>query len=100
MRSNTFEKLTAFLSELEQKGISYSLAHNRDEAIMVIAAAPGERWEVEFFDNGTVEVERFTSDGQIYGNEILKELFARYGEEEPKGIKTDQDAEVVIAGRE
>ena len=100
MRSNIFEKLTAFLSELEQRGISYSLAHNRDEAIMVIAAAPGERWEIEFLDNGTVEVERFTSDGQIYGQEILKELLARYSEEEPKGIKTDQDAEVVIAGRE
>ena len=100
MRSNIFEKLTAFLSELEQQGISYSLAHNRDEAIMVITAAPGERWEIEFLNNGTVEVERFTSDGQIYGQEIIKELFARYSEEEPKGIKTDQDAEVLIAGRE
>jgi hypothetical protein len=100
MRSNIFKKLTAFLSELEQQGVSYSLAHNRDEAIMVIATAPGERWEIEFLDNGTVEVERFTSDGQIYGQEILKELFARYSEEEPNDIKTQPDAEVVTAGRE
>jgi hypothetical protein len=100
MRSNIFKKLTAFLSELEQQGVSYSLAHNRDEAIMVIATAPGERWEIEFLDNGTVEVERFTSDGQIYGQEILKELFARYSEEEPNDIKTQPEAEVVTAGRE
>jgi hypothetical protein len=100
MRSNIFEKLTAFLSDLEQKGINYSLAHHRDEAIMVIAAAPGERWEIEFFGDGTVEVERFASDGQIYGQEVLSELFARYSEEESNSLESPQDAEVVTAGHE
>jgi hypothetical protein len=100
MRTNTFEALTALLTEFEQKGISYSLAHNRDEAIMVIAAAPGERWEIEFLDDGSVEIERFISDGQIYGQEVLSELLARYTEEETNSLETPQDAEVVSAGRE
>ena len=100
MRRNTFEKLIAFLSDLERRGISYSLAHNRDEAIMVIASAPGERWEIEFLDNGSVEIERFISDGQIYGQEVLKELFARYPEEESNDLELPQEAEVVAASRE
>jgi hypothetical protein len=100
MRRNTFEKLTAFLTDLEQKGISYSLAHNRDEAIMVITSAPGERWEIEFLNDGAVEVERFISDGQMYGQETLNELFARYSEDESSNLELPQEAEVVAAARE
>ena len=98
MNGNAFEKLITFLSDLEQRGISYTLAHNRDQAIMVIAAAPGERWEIEFLDDGSVEVERFISGGQICGQEVLNELFARYSEDEDDNLETSQDAEVVTAG--
>lgn len=100
MNSNAFGRLTTFLSDLEQRGISYTLAHNRDEAIMVIAAAPGERWEIEFLGDGSVEVERFISDGQICGEEVLSELFARYSEEEGDNFETPQDAEAVTVGSE
>jgi hypothetical protein len=100
MRNNTFEELTALLTEFERKGISYSLAHNREEAIMVIAAAPGERWEIEFLVDGSVEIERFTSDGQIYGQEVLSELFARYTEQDANSLESPQDADMVTAGRE
>lgn len=82
MSESVFGKLTALLSDLEQSGISYDLAHHRDEAIMVKVAVPGERWEIEFFDDGSVEVERFISNGEIYGAEALSELFARYAEPE------------------
>jgi len=82
MKIDAFNKLTAFLDELEQKKISYTLAHNRDEAIMVIVAAPGERWEIEFLGDGSVETERFISSGEIYGENILAELFARYSDQE------------------
>ncbi len=83
--------MTAFLSELEREGINYALAHNRDEAIMVDVAVPGERWEIEFFADGSVEIERFVSNGQICDEGVLSELFARYAE------KTAQDVEVVTA---
>lgn len=100
MSSNMFEELTVFLSDLEQRGISYSLAHYRDDAIMVIAAAPGERWEIEFLCDGSVEIERFISNGQIHGQEVLQDLFAKYSEEEPDKVDAPQDAELVAAGRE
>jgi hypothetical protein len=81
MSNKVFDKLITFLGKLEQKGINYALAYNRDEAIMVTVAVPGERWEVEFLSDGSVEVERFTSNGEIYGEDILRELFARYSEQ-------------------
>ncbi len=80
MSDNVFNKLMRFLDYLEQRGISYSLARPRDEAMMVSVAVPGERWEIEFLDDGSVEVERFISNGEIDGEEVLKVLFARYSE--------------------
>ncbi|GAA6622062.1 hypothetical protein [Scytonema sp. NUACC26] len=74
MKSNGFNKLVAFLNQLEQEKISYTLAHNRDETIMVNVAVPGERWEVEFFEDGSIEVEKFISNGEILGEEILMDL--------------------------
>lgn len=98
MSANVFDRLTAFLSELERRGINYSWGHNRDEAIMVIAAVPGERWEIEFLDDGTLEVERFVSNGQVCGEEALSELFARYSETESDNLEASQLAEVVAFG--
>jgi hypothetical protein len=36
---------------------------------MVLVTVPGERWEVEFFADGSIEVERFISNGEICGEE-------------------------------
>jgi hypothetical protein len=81
MKNTIFKSLIMFLNELERKSISYTLAHNRDESIMVLVAVPGERWEIEFLDDGSVEIERFTSNGEIYGKDIINELFARYSDQ-------------------
>lgn len=80
MKDSVFNRFLTFLGELDEQGVSYSLAHNREESIMVSAAVPGERWEIEFLDDGSVEVERFISNGEILGPESLNELFARYSE--------------------
>ena len=78
--TNAMSHLLAFLARVEEARIAYRLEHNRDEAIMVILAIPGERWEVEFFENGTVEIEIFVSDGAIRPIETLERLFASDGE--------------------
>lgn len=41
---------------------------------MVEVTLPGERWEVEFFENRDPETEVFVSDGTIHGPEKLAEL--------------------------
>jgi hypothetical protein len=80
MKSSGFGKLVAFLTKLEQRSISYSLAHHRDEAMMVTVAIPGERWEIEFFADESVEIERFRSNGDIHGEEALADLFQSYAD--------------------
>ncbi|MGZ8843376.1 MAG: hypothetical protein ACXW18_06915 [Pyrinomonadaceae bacterium] len=96
MKRNVFDKLTAFLTELEGRQISYTLSHNRDEAIMINVAAPGERWEIEFLEDGSVEVERFISNGAVDSEETLRELFARYRNEGDE-IESSEHMEVVSA---
>ena len=65
-----FRKLLAFLDQLEQEQVWYRLERVRD-SIMVTVSVPGERWEIEFFDDGLVEVERFRSAGTIEGEDAL-----------------------------
>jgi hypothetical protein len=71
-------QLLSFLNELRDAKIDYRLAHQRDEAIMVEIAVPGERWEIEFMEDGTVEAEVFRSDGQILDASVLDELIHRH----------------------
>ena len=41
---------------------------------MVIISVPSEYWEVEFMDDGTIEVERLRSDGKIGDESWIAEL--------------------------
>ncbi len=70
----SMDKLIGFLERLEEKKIYYKLNKVRD-AIMVEVAIPGERWEVEFFADGHVEVEKFIGQAEILGEEELERLF-------------------------
>jgi len=69
-------KLLNFLQKLEQHKIHYTLEHNRDEFIMVLVTVPGERWEVEFDEDGNVEIEVFKNSTGVYTDEnLLDRLF-------------------------
>jgi hypothetical protein len=71
-------ELLSFLNDLRAAKIAYRLSHVRDDAIMVEVAVPGERWEVEFLEDGTVEVEVFTSDGTIRDASALSTLLEKH----------------------
>ena len=75
-----FAKLESFLERLCGLGVSFTLHHIREGSIMVVAVVPGERWEIEFFRDGDVEVERFISTGSIEPEQSLNGLFSRYQE--------------------
>jgi hypothetical protein len=70
--------LLSFLNDLRDAKIDYRLSHQRDDALMVEIAVPGERWEVEFLEDGTVEVEVFRSDGSIFDSSALADLLAKH----------------------
>jgi hypothetical protein len=76
--NNAFDKLTEFLDQLKLAKIHYSIEFNRDTAIMVIAVVPGERWEVEFFQDGSVEIEIFKSDGKIWDESKISEFRSKF----------------------
>jgi hypothetical protein len=86
MKKDIFTKLLQFLNDLDDGSISYSLHHYRENAVMIAVAVPGERWEIEFLDDGSIEVERFISDGEIFGENALGELLTKYSDSE-KWIK-------------
>ena len=73
------QELIDFVNRLRGEGIHFLIEHNRDDAIMVLAVVPGERWEVEFFADGHTEVEVFTSGGVDDGSGKVEELFERFG---------------------
>ena len=56
------EKLLQFIQRLDEAGIHHSLGSLRADAILVDAHVPGQRWEIEFFADGHVEIERFFAD--------------------------------------
>ncbi len=77
--STSFQKLLDFLNRLDNAKISYRLSHFREETVAVELAIPGERWEVEFFADGSIEIERFRSSGSVSADEsLLTELIANY----------------------
>ena len=71
--------LLEFLARLEQQKIHFNLKHIRPESIMVSIDVPGEKWDVEFMEDGQIEVERFISNGQITGEGSLDTLFSVHG---------------------
>jgi hypothetical protein len=82
MSEQPFGKLTMLLKRLDQAHIHYTLASHREDAIMVLVTVPGERWEIEFLGDGSIEVERFLSNGEICGEEAFDELFTKYADRE------------------
>ncbi len=75
------KNLNDFLNKLEERKIFYKLDKIRNEAIMVEVAVPGERWEVEFMDDGSIQIEKFISDGGVmYDEKELNTLFKDFSD--------------------
>lgn len=96
MKANQFSRLLAFLERLDQAKISYSMRHSRDDALMIVAFAPGEYWEIEFLEDGDIDIERYRSNGHIDDESVLEELFASWSEDDvppaPIGKQDDSSA--------
>lgn len=73
--ATTYGQILEFLRRLDRLAVYYNLASARSEAVMVQIALPGQRWEVEFLEDGSVEVERFYSDGAIADESAFDELW-------------------------
>lgn len=77
---HSLTEMNNFLNKLEDKNIFYRLSKVRNESIMVEVAVPGQRWEIEFMEDGTVEIEKFISDGDYYDTKELEVLFRDFSD--------------------
>ncbi len=66
--------LPALLDRLSELNLSYTIGRYRN-SINVMVTVPGERWEVEFMDDGGIEVERFKGSGEIGDERSLGDLW-------------------------
>jgi hypothetical protein len=60
---SAIDEVSSFCTDLARHRIRYEIDIVRDGSIMVTLAVPGERWEFEFHDDGTAEIERFVTSG-------------------------------------
>jgi hypothetical protein len=63
--------LFKLLRDLDEASISYTLGRHRDDTILITMTLVGERVEVDVFEDGHMEVSRFTSSEDIIGDEKL-----------------------------
>lgn len=72
-------ELSDVLARLRAARIYYTLHDTRIDAVVSVdVSVPGERWEIDFLTDGTVEVEVYRSDGTIHDGTKLEELFQRF----------------------
>lgn len=79
MKTST-DSLYALLERLRRAKIHYRMRDDREGAVSIDVTVPGERWEVDVLADGTVEVEVFKSDGTIFDETKLNELFGRFSD--------------------
>lgn len=73
-------ELNDLLNKLEERHIFYRLSKIRSESIMIEVAVPGQRWEIEMMEDGTIEIEKFISDGDMYDEKELDVLFRDFSD--------------------
>lgn len=80
MTNATIHDLLSFLGRLRAAHIYYSLSDPTEGAVMVEVSVPGERWEIEFHEDGRISTEVFVSRNGVQGEELIEELFRRFSD--------------------
>ena len=63
--------------------------------MVVTVFIPSECWEIEFLEDGSVEAEQFVSNGKLYGDNLLDDLFERFAEQQREVLEHPQYASLV-----
>jgi hypothetical protein len=89
------EPLLSFLRELERLGVAHHISYGSAPEFgegyrrltINVYASPSEHWEIEFWDDGNVQIERFASSGGVGDADLvalLAELRADRHEPDPR----------------
>lgn len=60
---DAMQVLLELSDRLAEAGIQHDLKRFRDDALSIVASVPGEYWEIDVLDDGSLNVEVFRSDG-------------------------------------
>ena len=66
------------IAKLNAAKIFHTITSIREGALLIDAAIPGERWEIEVFEDGHLEIERYRSTGEIADELALIDLFESF----------------------
>ena len=80
MNKATITDLLSFLARLKTAHIHYTISDHTEGAVMVEITVPGERWEIEFHEDGRLSVEQFVSPRGVQGPALLDDLFRRFSD--------------------
>lgn len=77
---NAVITVTKFIHQLNEAKIYHTVRCTRNDAISIDVSVPGQRWEIDFLSDGTIDIEIFKSDGNIYDSSKLSELFKNFSQ--------------------
>ncbi len=75
-----YSSMLNLLRELESRNIFFTIERHCDEGVMIVASVPGQRWEIEFLEDGEVRIEKFISDGKIIDLAEFQGLLDRFSD--------------------
>ena len=65
MNVNMFDVFKSIKAQLDTANIYYDTKSYRDDAFSFLVHVPGEYWEIDVREDGSVDVEIFRSEGMI-----------------------------------
>ena len=68
------------IGKLERANIHFSLSRYREDSVSIIAAVPGEHWEIDIMEDGELDFEIFKSDGQIFNDKQLNDRIVKFSD--------------------
>ena len=83
-QSKMFEVFNALRERLQKADLSFTSAAYRDDAMSLLVNEPGHYWEIDVLEDGSVDVEVYTSQGlseDPMGD--IDRLIQRNSDEEP-----------------
>ncbi|MGU7784302.1 hypothetical protein [Burkholderia sp. PU8-34] len=63
--------LYELLRDLDDRGLFYTLGRHRPDTILISITVPGERIEIDVFDDGHMEMSRFAGDESVIDDQHL-----------------------------
>ncbi|MFC3146227.1 hypothetical protein [Piscinibacterium candidicorallinum] len=67
----------ALLARLEANGIHFTIGRHRPDTVMLTLTLVGERVEIDVFEDGRMEVSRFTGNEDVVGDASLVDELVR-----------------------